>query len=249
MKLQFCFVAQCRQDVPVHRHTHNALELVYYTEGVGQSRVDQRPYDIQRNIFTITPSGIYHDQKNITDMMSICVGMTQSKLEPYQGAWRDPGGILEPALRSLIFELENKRSAHETVCRGLLLEIAGLVHRIAREKGVQPGRKALVTKAIEIIHKKEGRLSVATLADQLYISPDYLRHAFKNHSRHSPIQHILNARIEKAKTLLTGDDLRIKEVADRCGFENTFYFSRFFRKLTGYTPSQYTALMHRESRA
>ena len=52
---------------------------------------------------------------------------------------------------------------------------------------------------------------------------------------------ILDSRseIEKAKEFLTGGDMKIYEVADALGFENTTYFSHFFKKHTGVSPKDY----------
>ena len=247
IKLQFCFVAKCQKNINVRLHAHDALELVYYIDGIGRSRIDRRQYEIRKNIFTVTPCGVSHDQENITDMASICVGMAGSGLEPLKGAWRDAGGILEQTLQNLIHECKNKYAAYETVCQGLLLEISGLVRRITQENIVSPGRKAIVDKAIEIISKRSGNVSVATLAGQLYVSRDYLRHLFHDYSSQSPLQYILNARLERAKTLLAGGDLSIKETAAQCSFESEYYFSRFFHKFAGITPSQYRDSLCRTS--
>jgi AraC family transcriptional regulator len=54
-----------------------------------------------------------------------------------------------------------------------------------------------------------------------------------------PACHIIQARIDKARDLLGQGDLDVKEVAARCGFDNEYYFSRLFRKVTGTTPSRY----------
>jgi len=245
IKLQFCFVSGNKKNANVRLHAHDALELVYYIDGMGRSRIDRRQYEIRKNIFTVTPCGVNHDQENITDMASICVGMAGSGLEPLKGAWRDAGGVLEQTLRNLVHECKNKYTAYETVCQGLLLEISGLVRRITQENIVLPGRKAIVDKAIEIISKRRGNVSVAALAGQLYVSSDYLRHLFHDYSSRSPLQYILNARLERAKTLLAGGALSVKETAAQCSFESEYYFSRFFHKFAGITPSQYRASLGR----
>lgn len=115
--------------------------------------------------------------------------------------------------------------------------MTGLVRRIVQQTASPPRKEALVGKAVEIIQHREGALSVAELAGQLYVSKDYLRHLFRDFANQSPIQHIIHARIEKARDLLGRGDLGVKEVASQCGFESVYYFSRLFRKVTGSTPS------------
>ncbi len=55
----------------------------------------------------------------------------------------------------------------------------------------------------------------------------------------TPRQDLLDARIVKAKTLLTYS-VAVKEVSMNCGFENEYYFSQVFKKKTGLTPTEYS---------
>jgi AraC-like DNA-binding protein len=82
-------------------------------------------------------------------------------------------------------------------------------------------------------------LSLGQIASHLYISPDYLRQLFRKKFGQSPIHFLIRKRIEVAQQLLQDKHLSIQEVALRCGFDNPYYFSRMFRKLTGQTASQY----------
>ena len=241
MNLEFCGVYTCRQGVPCRWHTHGALELVYYAEGRGTSKIARTTHRIFRGVLTVTPAGVYHDQINATDVVSICLGLTGSGLERLQGAWDDVGGAVGRACRRLVAELEEKRPAFERVAGGLTKEIVGLVERAAAESRRPRGKKGLVSRALSMIREQEGGLSVAELAGQLYVSRGYLRHLFREYSEMSPLRHIVQARIEKAKDLLSDPELTIAQVAARSGFESAYYFSRFFKKATGRPPSRYRA--------
>jgi len=239
VKLRFCSVHALRRGQPCRWHTHGALELVYYVEGRGTSKIGTVTHRVARGTFTLTPAGVYHDQVNLTDLSSICLGLTGSGLERHQGAWPDPGGELGRVCRRLVDELSAKRPAAERVARGLAEEAAGLAERLAVEGRRPRGSRGLVDRALSAIRDRGGDLSVAELAGMLYVSRDYLRHLFREHSEMSPRQHIIRARVERAKDLLTNADLSIKEVAAQSGFESPYYFSRLFKKATGASPSQY----------
>ena len=58
----------------------------------------------------------------------------------------------------------------------------------------------------------------------------------------SPGQFILQKKMETATQLLTSTDLPIASIADSLGFGSQFYFSNFFKKQTGMTPSSYRRL-------
>lgn len=239
MKLEFCSVHRCKPDRPCKWHTHNALELVYYVEGRGTSKVHRTTHKVGRGVFTLTPSGVYHDQVNFTELTSICLGLRDSGLEKYQGAYLDKGGAIGNACRRLVTEFEEKRPAFERVTEGLVEEIVGLAERLAVEGDRPKGKKGLVDKALSVIRDQEGGISVADLADQLYVSRDYLRHLFREYLEMSPRQHIIRARIEKAKDLLSDPDMSVSQVATQSGFESPYYFSRFFKKEVGMSPSRY----------
>jgi AraC-like DNA-binding protein len=239
MRLQFLFTVRQRRNDHVPPHRHDALELVYCLEGTGRSTMARTTYDLNRNSFAIARKGTLHDQEYLTDMVSICVGLSESGLEALQGAWFDAGGVLGRVLCTLAQELELRQPGHELVCKGLLFEVVGLVRRIAQANVRPPRKKALVGRAMEIIQRNAGTVSVAELAGRLYVSKDYLRHLFQEYTSRSPIQHIIHARIERARDLLGQSDVSVKEIAAQCGFDNEYYFSRLFRKVTGTSPSQY----------
>ncbi|MNI97270.1 Arabinose operon regulatory protein [compost metagenome] len=46
-------------------------------------------------------------------------------------------------------------------------------------------------------------------------------------------------RIEKAKELLETTELKVLEIGDRVGFENTKHFNRVFKEMQGVTPLEY----------
>ena len=55
----------------------------------------------------------------------------------------------------------------------------------------------------------------------------------------SPIDALIQYRLQIAHRLLNETTLSIEKISDSCGFHSTNYFSRRFRKKYGYAPSQY----------
>ena len=51
-----------------------------------------------------------------------------------------------------------------------------------------------------------------------------------------------NARLSLARTLLHDPSIPISEVSYRLGFEDPAYFSRFFRKLVGMSPTDFRSM-------
>ena len=88
------------------------------------------------------------------------------------------------------------------------------------------------------IHVSE-RLSLNEVAAVFGISPSYLSQLFGKYNDLGFSEYINTCKINEAKRLLDEDSLKVYEVADRLGFESSFYFSKVFKKLEGISPSDY----------
>lgn len=73
-------------------------------------------------------------------------------------------------------------------------------------------------------------------------SPSYLRVLYKKIFGVSFIQDCIASRIYRAKYLLLTTELKIKDIANNCGYHDTKYFLRQFQNCTGVTPNQYRAI-------
>lgn len=84
-----------------------------------------------------------------------------------------------------------------------------------------------------------GLPTVAAIATQLQMSPNYLSDLLRQETGRPAIDHIHIYLISEAKNLLIGADLTVAQIAYQLGFENPPYFSRLFRKETGLNPVAY----------
>lgn len=81
--------------------------------------------------------------------------------------------------------------------------------------------------------------SIAEIADMCHVSQSYFRSLFKKYSGVSPINYQINAKIERAKYLLTHEHMTVGEVAEYMGFSDDAYFCKLFKKYTGLSPKAY----------
>ena len=63
---------------------------------------------------------------------------------------------------------------------------------------------------------------------------------------HTPAAFLLNKRLNYAGHLLESSDLNIQEIAWKCGFGNTLYFSQCYRRKFGMSPSSRRKSMNRD---
>ena len=55
----------------------------------------------------------------------------------------------------------------------------------------------------------------------------------------SPMADLINIRLESAKLMLSYSNLGVSEIAEAVGFSSVYYFSKYFKKNTGKSPSEY----------
>lgn len=82
-------------------------------------------------------------------------------------------------------------------------------------------------------------LTMDVLASNVYISSDHLRYLFRREYGIGPIHYLLRKRIEYAQGLLKNTSRKIHEIAALCGFDDPYYFSRIFKKISGKSPQKY----------
>lgn len=77
------------------------------------------------------------------------------------------------------------------------------------------------------------------LAARFYISPYYLMRLFHQISGVTINEYLTHCRIGEAQKLLSEGNMKLKDIAEHCGFETVQYFHQVFKKVTGLTPSRY----------
>ncbi len=83
---------------------------------------------------------------------------------------------------------------------------------------------------------------VSGYAEELGVTPNHLNRVVKSETGRSAGEWIENARLALARTLLHDHGIPISEVSYRLGFEDPAYFSRFFRKLVGMSPTDFRGM-------
>lgn len=78
------------------------------------------------------------------------------------------------------------------------------------------------------------------------ITPAYFRSIFKSIVNMSPTDYLNHVRISRALELLQVTSLSIAEIASRVGIYDANYFSRLFKKVTGYPPRYFKSIPDQE---
>jgi AraC-like DNA-binding protein len=85
----------------------------------------------------------------------------------------------------------------------------------------------------------EAELTVASLAEELGCTADYLSHLYSRSTGEHLWQVVLRQRLARAARLLAESDSAVKEIAWCSGFASASYFIRSFKQQFGMTPKAY----------
>ncbi len=99
----------------------------------------------------------------------------------------------------------------------------------------------VVDKALRILKERwnETDLNLNAIADELYVSHNYLRYLLKEKTGQTFTQYLTQFRLERAVVLLEDSDMKVRDVAVQVGFEDAGYFTRIFTKKYACSPTEY----------
>lgn len=134
------------------------------------------------------------------------------------------------------FILENYYSEKE-----LLKEFNFLLKDIFGIAMYDSGDKKIIALKIKNYLDEMFRTNITNqlLAARFGFVPSYIVSIFKTYYGLTPMDYLVKTRIDESKFLLTNSSLKIKEVANEVGYEDSLYFSKVFKKITGVSPKEY----------
>ena len=84
-----------------------------------------------------------------------------------------------------------------------------------------------------------GHLTLAEIAAEVDLNPQYFARVFKKAVGQSPHQYILEKSVERAKELLKTTELSLADIASQVGIATQSHFTTVFRRATGVTPREF----------
>lgn len=82
-------------------------------------------------------------------------------------------------------------------------------------------------------------LTIKQLAEKSSFNISYFSHKFKEYTGIPPIQYIIDCRLKASVEMLLHTKQPIDIISQECGFENTSYFIKMFRKKYNVTPKEF----------
>lgn len=235
-------------------HTHSCSELFYVTGGVGQFFIEGEIHPVATNDLVIVNPNVEHTEigLNANPLEYIVLGvdgLELSALDETDNSYCIVNFLAVKDtilfyLQNMLKEIEASTPGYETICQDLMeILIILLMRQTDYSVTLTPIRKkasklcASVRRYIDV-HFKEN-ISLDVLAQISHVSKYYLVHAFTKEYGTSPMNYLINKRLEEAKQLLKNDDYSLSLISRMLGFSSPSYFSQIFKKNEKMTPNEY----------
>jgi AraC-like DNA-binding protein len=239
----------------MHNHP-DSTEVLLICEGRGKYNIGGVSYDVKPYSIVIYNKGIWHEESAINDKKHTMKYIAFSNVK-VKGLDAD---CLISESRNPIFYPENffefrelfdgiikenrlKGSDSQWIARHLTGVLIGRILR-SINNGNAIDKQSNAVKVVEeakhyIQENYYQNITLEDLASATYLSPYYLSHLFKEKVKVSPIQYLIQYRIEVAKHLLLTTNLTISEIAIKVGYQSETHFQNTFKRAVERTPGQY----------
>ena len=131
----------------------------------------------------------------------------------------------------------------QSICAGVLRVMSLLCRKYSEQSDKPTGDTRLLSSiklALGYISSEcTHPLTLDMIADKAGLSKFYLAREFRRITGKTIITYINIARCERAKLMLSENELSIESIARSCGFPNASYFTKTFKNLVGMLPSEY----------
>jgi AraC-like DNA-binding protein len=233
----------------------NEYQMVYILAGGGSLEVDGRQFRVEAgHLFLLFPDVPHAYRPDPDTGWTECwVGFTGPQVDALLAA-----GIISPtrplfrpgyqaslvgAFHSIFQQVKVQAPLYQfRVCAGILgllaetLSLERLSVQQTRAQEIVEKAKAFIEASIPTVFDLE------RLGAEVRVSQAQLNEVFKAYTGMTPYQYCIHAKINRAKEILSSGESSVKEIAWQVGFDDQYYFSRLFKKKTGSSPSQWTAV-------
>lgn len=253
---QLLYVTCATSDNDWHsiEHTHYFSELFFVTKGKGCIQINNKKIPVLKNDLILINPNIPHTELGNRGFPWEYIALG---IEGVQFCYQENGNPYDYSIHSLhpdtteliwylntlVKEIKNQKTDFETACQTLLELILISIARSTKQDFLS-APKQKTTKECKLVEQFINEnysqdITLETLSSLVHINKYYLVHAFKNYKGLSPINYLIQKRVEEARHLLESTNYPVTKIAEIIGFSSQSYFSQTFKRLTGTSPNNY----------
>lgn len=251
---------QSGRETLVYNHYHSSVEMMKVLEGKINLQMGTNYYECNKgDIVFILPS-MLHGVSSLTEDAMIQGVVFETSLVNIPVLQFDFSEMFHRNQR-IQYIINEKDDIYEELCFNIdkILEVYGTFNANAR---IQIVSRLLLCMGLLIqkfsleisIHDKNYRkllpilqyidkhytekVQISELSKLIHVCDDRMIRLFKEVTGETPVEYIMNLRVEHALKLLMEDKLSIAEIAEQTGFGSATYMTRVFKQKLGITPGK-----------
>jgi AraC-like DNA-binding protein len=228
------------------------FQMVYISAGEGVFSSDSRTYMVTPGTLLLILPGIKHYYKPVYEIgwheywvgfrgvfftHMVNKGMLSREHVFFEIGLRD---CIISTYNHIFEEIRSQKPLYQLkACADIFSLIAEMLTFERRKE--QPNHYQQIVEQAKYLMESNiyGAINMSAITAQLHISASKLNEIFKTYTAMTPYQYYIQIKIQKAESILEQEDIPIKEVAFRLGFDDQYYFSRLFKNKTGIAPSYF----------
>lgn len=241
--------ADNRIAFPGRIHYHDTWEIYRLTEGCCRYFIGDKTYRLETGDLVVIPPGVIHNVIYDSDVHSrMLINCSAHCIPP----------MCEPLLQQTVLFSPDPRCARHV--EGIYSRIQAeaqtkdefyihaasalgtqLLVLLCRHRGNPriTASSPFVEDALEYIHENAtGHLSLTDTALHCAVSPEHLSRVFRKETGFGFNEYINIYRLKRAESLLKSGISSVAQVAQACGFSDSNYFSKAYRRMYGIPPSK-----------
>lgn len=244
-------------------HFHPFTEIFFITDGKGAFYLDDAIVNVNKwDLIIINPNCLHTEKSSLSDspLEYIVLGVDNLLLnfpESYSLTnneqqinlyriinFSKDKEIILSYFNQLINEIEIKEFNYQHVCKSILtLFITHIIRNTTSLQFIGESQEKLNLECVKIKNYIDSHyaqnITLDFLSDLSYMNKFHLVHTFTKQIGVSPINYVINKRIQEAKNLLATTSYSIRDIASIVGFANSSYFSQMFKRVAGTSPKSY----------
>lgn len=249
------YVENRRKSTGIHFHDNH--EIYYLVNGTTKYFIGDKIFQIESGNFVVVPKGINHktDSEDCLHNERILIGfddniLNENTKEVFNSLAQKSVVYIPDTKREIVEailkRIENEHRVNDTQSQMLVnLYIEELLVQMQRLRLDYKPNLSQTDKTIHTISKYISAnfaqdLSLSVLSQKFAMSESHLSRSFKAVTNIGINEYITYVRLMNAERLLKETDLAITEIAGRCGFNDSNYFSTVFKKAKGITPLKFS---------
>lgn len=234
----------------MERKHHDDNLLIYCTEGHGHLEVAGHQFRVDAGDLLLLPSGTPHRYSS-------------DEKQPWTVHWVHYAGPLAEAFRQhmdfgeghlrnvgrdsrLMVDFSGLLTVRQTGFRTeALVHVSNRLRQLLAAVSLcREGRPSRDNLSLDVIHgymqdHLGERITLQELANLTGLSPAHFATRYRKLTGVAPIQHFLHLKVEQACQLLDTTDLSLLAISNELGYDDSYYFSRLFKKVMGQSPRNY----------